>query len=43
MLKIYRNLKPYIFHIIGIVVLVFLQVLADLYLPTIMSDIIVGR
>jgi ATP-binding cassette subfamily B protein len=40
MLKIYRNLKPYIFHIIGIVVLVFLQVLADLYLPTIMSDII---
>lgn len=40
MLKIYRNLKPYIFHLIGIIALVFLQVMSDLYLPTIMSDII---
>ncbi|HEX3017433.1 MAG TPA: ABC transporter ATP-binding protein [Caproicibacter sp.] len=40
MLKIYRNLKPYMFHLIGIIALVFLQVMSDLYLPTIMSDII---
>lgn len=40
MLKIYRRLKPYALWIIGIFVLIFLQVLSDLYLPTIMSDII---
>lgn len=40
MLKIYRKLKPYFFYLIGIIALVFLQVMADLYLPTIMSDII---
>ncbi len=40
MLKIFRRLKPYIFHIAAILVLIFLQVLADLYLPTVMSDII---
>ena len=40
MLKIYRYLKPYKFHLLGIVVLIFLQVMSDLYLPTIMSDII---
>jgi ATP-binding cassette subfamily B protein len=40
MLKVYRRLKPYGFHIVGIVAFVFLQVLSDLYLPTIMSDII---
>ena len=40
MLKIYRNLKPYALHICGIFVLVFLQVTADLYLPTLMADIV---
>lgn len=40
MLKIYRNLKPYALMIIGILVLVFLQVMSDLSLPTIMSDIV---
>lgn len=40
MLKVYRNLKPYFLHLIGIVILIFLQVICDLYLPTIMSDII---
>lgn len=42
MLKIYRRLKPYALQLIAIIVLVFLQVLSDLYLPTIMSDIIDG-
>lgn len=40
MLKIYRRLKPYSLQIAAITALVFLQVLADLYLPTVMSDII---
>ena len=42
MLKIYRRLKPYSLQLIGIVILVFLQVISDLYLPTVMSDIIDG-
>lgn len=42
MLKIYRRLKPYTLQIVAIVILVFLQVISDLYLPTIMSDIIDG-
>ena len=42
MLKIYRRLKPYALQVLAIVVLVFLQVIADLYLPTVMSDIIDG-
>ncbi len=42
MLKIYRRLKPYAPQLVAIVILVFLQVLSDLYLPTIMSDIIDG-
>ncbi|HCC00984.1 MAG TPA: multidrug ABC transporter ATP-binding protein [Ruminococcaceae bacterium] len=40
MLKVYRNLKGYIPHICAIVVLIFIQVLTDLYLPTLMSDIV---
>jgi ATP-binding cassette subfamily B multidrug efflux pump len=40
MLKIYRRLKPYTLQIVAIVALVFLQVISDLYLPTIMSDIV---
>lgn len=42
MLKIYRRLKSYAFHLVGIIILVFLQVISDLYLPTVMSDIIDG-
>lgn len=42
MLKVYRRLKPYSLQLIGIVILVFLQVISDLYLPTVMSDIIDG-
>ncbi len=40
MIKLYRYLKPYSAYIAAVLVLVFLQTLADLYLPTLMSDII---
>ncbi|MCR4436100.1 MAG: ABC transporter ATP-binding protein [Clostridiales bacterium] len=40
MLKLYRNLKPYTIHVIVIFALVFLQTISDLYLPTLMSDIV---
>ena len=40
MFKLFRFLKPYTFQIIAILSLVFLQTLSDLYLPTLMSDII---
>lgn len=40
MLKIYKNLKGYIPHICIIIFLIFAQVLSDLYLPTLMSDIV---
>lgn len=40
MLKLFRFLKPYALMIAGVLVLVFLQTLADLYLPTLMSDIV---
>lgn len=40
MLKVYRYLKPFTLMLIGILVLVFLQVMSDLYLPTIMSNIV---
>lgn len=39
MLKIYRNLKPYALFLVGILVLQFIQVMANLYLPTLMADI----
>jgi ATP-binding cassette subfamily B multidrug efflux pump len=39
MLKIYKNLKPFIFFLCGILVLQFLQVMANLYLPTLMANI----
>jgi ATP-binding cassette subfamily B protein len=42
MLKIYRRLKPYSLYLLAIVALVFLQVISDLYLPTVMADIIDG-
>lgn len=40
MIRLYRFLKPFTFMVIAILALVFLQTLADLYLPTLMSDII---
>lgn len=40
MLKIYRNLKPYTVSIFMILFFLFLQVMSDLYLPTLMSDIV---
>lgn len=40
MLKIYKNLKPYTPMIIVALILIFFQAMSDLYLPTIMSDIV---
>lgn len=40
MIKLYRFLKPFKFLIAVVLGLVFLQTLSDLYLPTLMSDII---
>ena len=40
MLKLYRFLKPYSLMVAGVLLFVFLQTLGDLYLPTLMSDII---
>jgi len=40
MIKLYKFLKPYTTYIVFIIVLLFAQVLSDLYLPTLMADII---
>jgi ATP-binding cassette, subfamily B, multidrug efflux pump len=40
MIRLYRFLKPYTLHISLIIVLLFFQVISDLYLPTLMSDIV---
>ena len=40
LVKIYRNLKPFALLIVGAVVLTFLQVMANLELPTLMSNIV---
>lgn len=40
MIKLFRFLKQYKLHIVAIVILVFTQVLSNLYLPTLMSNII---
>lgn len=40
LIKLFRFLKQYTVHIIAIVILIFIQVLANLYLPTLMADII---
>ncbi|KRE45528.1 ABC transporter ATP-binding protein [Paenibacillus sp. Soil522] len=40
MLKLFRFMKPYRIPVIFVLVLVFLQTLSDLYLPTLMADII---
>jgi ATP-binding cassette subfamily B multidrug efflux pump len=40
MIRLARFLEPYKFSLIAIVLLVFLQSLSDLYLPTLMADIV---
>ncbi len=40
MIKLLKNLKPYTLLIIGVIGFVFLQSLSELYLPTLMSDIV---
>lgn len=40
MIRLYRFLKPFSVFIAAILVLLFLQTLSDLYLPTLMSDIV---
>jgi ATP-binding cassette subfamily B protein len=39
-LKLFKYLKPYAIPVVAVIVLVFFQSLGDLYLPTLMSDII---
>lgn len=40
MIKLFRFLKPYRITVIFVLILTFLQVLSNLYLPTLMSDIV---
>lgn len=40
MLKLLRNLKPFTLSVVIVLVLLFFQSLAELYLPTLMSDIV---
>ena len=40
MIKLFRFLKPYILPIVVVVLLVFIQSMAELYLPNLMSDIV---
>lgn len=40
MIKLFKFLKPYASYVVAILVLLFFQALADLYLPTLMSDIV---
>lgn len=40
MIKLFRFLKPYTASIVVIIALLFAQVLSDLYLPTLMADIV---
>ena len=40
MIKLFRFLKQYTMQIVAICVLIFIQVLANLYLPTLMADIV---
>ena len=40
LMKVYRNLKPFVLLIVGAVALTFLQVMANLELPTLMSNIV---
>ena len=40
MVKLFRFLKPYTVPIVIVLLMVFVQTLSDLYLPTLMSDIV---
>ncbi|MFD3156961.1 ABC transporter ATP-binding protein [Haloimpatiens sp. FM7330] len=40
MIKLFKNLKPFRVSVIAVMVLVFIQSLTELYLPTLMSDIV---
>lgn len=40
MLKLYKYLKPYYLYVAVVLILVFFQTLCDIYLPTLMSEII---
>lgn len=40
MIRLFKYLRPYTVPIIGVLVLIFLQSLAQLYLPTLMADIV---
>lgn len=40
MLKLFRNLRPYARELFWIVVFLFIQSIAELYLPTLMSDVV---
>lgn len=40
MIKLFKNLKPFKFSVITVMVFVFIQSLTELYLPTLMSDIV---
>lgn len=40
MVKLLKNLKPYWLSIIGIILFVFLQAIAELFLPTLMSNVV---
>ena len=40
MIKLFRFLKPYSKYVAAVLILLFLQTMAELYLPTLMSDIV---
>jgi ATP-binding cassette subfamily B protein len=40
MIKLFRYLKPYTGAVIAVIILMFAQAMADLYLPTLMADIV---
>lgn len=40
MIKLFKKLKPFFISIIVVMILVFIQTITDLYLPTLMSDIV---
>lgn len=40
MLKLFKHLKPYAAFVTAVIVLLFVQTMSDLYLPTLMSDIV---
>ncbi|WP_438447196.1 ABC transporter ATP-binding protein [Gorillibacterium sp. sgz5001074] len=40
MLKLFRYLKPYTLPVLAVLVLIFVQSMSELYLPTLMSDIV---